>query len=106
MTSKGDKYRRDTCYTEGAVENSAAAAAMSASYAQLSCLITDDFTANVFQATYCRITRRYHGGDFVKQFRTLFWSTMREYLNERRRYKAMIYALPSETQAEENEPQD
>ncbi len=79
MKSKGDKYRRSYCYTEGAVRNVKASNQMAKRYRELVHLIKDDITAEAFQDTFCRITRRYKGGDFVKQFKRLFSNTLREY---------------------------
>jgi predicted transcriptional regulator len=79
MKTKGDRFRRSHCYTEAAVRNLKAANQMAKRYKELVDLIKDDITAEVFQDTYCRITRRYKGGDFVKQFRRLFRNTLREH---------------------------
>lgn len=107
MRTNGDnKYRRDTCYTNGAVENTAASLAMSACYKSLEHLITDDLTANVFQVTYCRITRVYHGGDFVRKFTRLFWSTMCEYTNNDRIYQATHYALSEKSGSQVHDPDE
>lgn len=96
MDASEYNYRRASCYADGAVENPLASAAMSAHYAELSTLMTDDTTSEVFQLTYLRITRRYHGGDFVKMFRTLFRNTLREYNTRNDYYTITHHALPEE----------
>lgn len=78
MKTKGNGYRRFSCYAAHAEENATAAAAMEQNYKVLSSLRTSDIACDVFQITYMRITARYQGGDFVKEFRALFYSTLRE----------------------------
>ena len=98
MTDDAGQYnfRRATCYAAGVVENPLASAAMSAHYVELSTLMTDDLTCEVFQLTYLRITRRYHGGDFVKLFRYMFYNTLREFCKREDYYKSTHHALPEE----------
>lgn len=102
MRSKGDRYRRQSCYTEGARRNDAAAAQMAMHHAELAHLVTDDLTAEVFQDTYCRITVRYTDGDFVREFKATFWNTLREYIIHNRIDSAR-YAILSEDPKEEAE---
>lgn len=89
-------YRLSERYAADAVANEEVARLMAASYAALAHLITDDLTAEVFQVTYCRMTHRYHGGDFVKYFKHVFWSTMKDYQHRINDYKARINALSQE----------
>jgi len=97
-------YRLSERYAADAIANEEVATLMAAHYRQLASLITDDLTAEVFQVTYCRITHRYHGGNFVKCFRHLFWSTMRDYIHRINDYKARIDAIPTQAQAEDSAP--
>lgn len=85
-TSRGDKYRRTSCFTAGAVENAEVARLVVEHYAELSKLITDEVTAEVFQDTYCRITTREVKPDFVKQFRRLFYNTLKEQIKLSKTY--------------------
>lgn len=93
MKGRGDKFRRSYCYTEAAIENTKAAEEMAKRYTELAGLINDELTREVFQDTYCRITVRYKGGDFVKQFRRLFWNTLREYQKKDREYQRLCQRL-------------
>lgn len=90
MKSKGDRYRRSHCYTMGATVNEDVSRLMVEHYAELCPLISDDITAEAFQDTYCRMTQRFTGGDFVSEFRRVFWNTLRESIINNRKYKATI----------------
>ena len=92
-------YRLSERYIDDAIANEEVARLMTECYGSLAHLITDDLTAEVFQVTYCRMTHRYHGGDFCKRFRRIFWSTMRDYQHRIKDYKARINALSEEIQA-------
>ncbi len=85
--SKGDKFRRSSCFTQDARQNEAVARLVVRHYLELAALITDDLTAETFQDTYCRMTLRPVKGDFVKQFKKLFYNTLREHIKERKHYK-------------------
>ena len=102
MRSKGDRYRRQSCYTLGARENPAAASQMAAHHGELEHLVTDDLTAEVFQDTYCRMTARYTDGDFVREFTATFWNTLREYIIHNRIDSAR-YAILTQDPKEETE---
>lgn len=79
MRSKGDEYyRRLSNYSEHGRENDEVARLLADNYAGLSGLMTDDLSRECFQLTYLRITARYAGGDFMRQFRALFRATLRE----------------------------
>lgn len=89
-------YRLSERYAADAVANEEVARLMADSYAALAHLITDDLTAEVFQVTYCRMTHRYHGGNFIKCYKRIFWSTMKDYQHRINDYKARINALSQE----------
>jgi hypothetical protein len=93
-------YRLSERYCASAVANDEVAALMSRHHRELSALVTDDLTAEVYQVTYCRMTIRYHGGNFIKCFKHVFWSTMRDYIHRINDYKARIDAIPTQAQAE------
>lgn len=86
MKVKGDKFRRSYCYTVAAVENDRASEEMAKRYTGLADLIKDEMTAEVFQDTFCRITVRYKGGDFVKMFKRLFYNTLKEQIKLTKTY--------------------
>lgn len=73
-----DSAHRIQCYIDAAVENELAAAQMAQHYATLRALAIDEFGEDVLHITYMRITRRYTGGDFVRQFTRLYYNTRRE----------------------------
>lgn len=73
-----DSAHRIQCYIDAAVENPLAAAEMERHYGTLKSLAIDDLGEDVLHITYCRMTRRYTGGDFVRQFTKLYYSTRRE----------------------------
>lgn len=89
-------YRLSERYASAAVDNAEVSALMGIHYSQLAHLITDDLTAEVFQVTYCRMTIRYHGGDFCKCFLHVFWSTMTDYIHRTNEYNARRNAIPQE----------
>lgn len=96
-------YRLSERYAADAIANEEVATLMAAHYRQLASLITDDLTAEVFQVAYCRITHRYHGGDFVKCFRHIFWSTMTDYQHRTNEYNSRRHAIPQETKDPEGQ---
>ena len=90
MRSRGGKFRRSSCYTQAAAPNAEVACLIVKHYHELDHLIRDDITAEVFQDTYCRMTARYKSGDFVAEFKRIFYNTLREYIKRAKAYEAQI----------------
>lgn len=105
MRSRGDKYRRTSCYTRAARRNDEVARLVEKHYAELAPLIRDDMTADAFQDTYCRITLRPVQSDFVRQFKRLFYNTLREIIKKNRQQKNKITSYADYQQADKKATQ-